>query len=252
MVRDKDTSATHSMDEELPHGLGSLHVLVVEDEEAIRTLVRHHLEAAGFRVETAEDAETAEELMAEDRPHLLVLDWMLPGISGLDLCHWIRREPAFSYLPIIMLTAKGEEDYRIRGLESGADDYIPKPFSPRELVARINNLLKRSYTELQTEVLSAGELRLYPGQHRVVYGDREVHLGPTEFRLLQFLMSHPHQVYPRAQLLDRLWGPYAEVEERTVDVHIRRLRRALEPVVASQMIQTVRGAGYRFAPPTSA
>lgn len=237
------------MGEELPHAMGSLRILVVEDEEAIRTLVRHHLEKEGFRVDTADTAETAEERMAEERPHLLVLDWMLPGMSGLDLCHWLRREPGFAHLPVIMLTAKGDEEYRIRGLEGGADDYVPKPFSPRELVARVQNLLRRSYPEFQTDVLAAGELRLYPGQHRVVHGEREVHLGPTEFRLLQFLMSHPNQVFPRAQLLDRLWGPYAEVEERTVDVHIRRLRRALEPVVASELIQTVRGAGYRLAPP---
>lgn len=240
------------MSDQRPTSLGPIQILFVEDEAPIQTLVQHNLEAAGFRVAVADDAETAMDRLADNRPHLLILDWMLPGMSGLDLCQWLRQDPAYSYLPVIMLTAKGEEDQRVRGLETGADDYLAKPFSPRELTARINNLLRRTYPELQEEVLSAGELHLYPSQRQVFYGESEIPMGPTEFRLLQFLMSHPNQVYERSQLLDRLWGPHAEVEERTVDVHIRRLRQALDPVVAGDMIQTVRGAGYRFAPPVSA
>ncbi|HKJ88039.1 MAG TPA: response regulator, partial [Gammaproteobacteria bacterium] len=206
------------MSNQLPPSMGPIRVLFVEDEAPIQVLVQHNLEAAGFRVEVVEDAETALERMAEERPHLAMLDWMLPGMSGLDLCKRIRGDSAYAHLPIILLTAKGEEDHRVRGLETGADDYIAKPFSPRELVARVTNLLRRSYPELQDEVLAVGELRLYPGQRQVFFGDREVRLGPTEFRLLQFLMTHPGQVYERGQLLDRLWGPHAEVEERTVDV----------------------------------
>ncbi len=230
-------------------GQGPIRILFVEDEEPIQVLVRHNLEAAGFRVTVSGNAETALDQLGEGLPHLLLVDWMLPGMSGLDLCQRVRQEPAHRHIPVIMLTAKGEEEHRVRGLETGADDYIPKPFSPRELTARVQNLLKRSYPELREEVLAAGELRLYPGKRQVFYGEREVRLGPTEFRLLQFLMSQCGQVCERGQLLDRLWGPHAEVENRTVDVHIRRLRQALEPVAAPRLIQTVRGAGYRFAPP---
>jgi len=237
------------MSNALPDTTGPLRILFVEDEAPIQTLVQHNLEAAGFRVEVTDDAETAMERMAENRPHLLLLDWMLPGMSGLDLCQRVRQDPAYSHIPVIMLTAKGEEDHRVRGLETGADDYLAKPFSPRELVARVQNLLRRSYPELHEDVLSAGDLHLYPGQHQVFYGEEEIRLGPTEFRLLQFLMTHPGQVYERGQLLDRLWGPHAEVEERTVDVHIRRLRQALEPTAPPDLIQTVRGAGYRFVAP---
>ena len=235
------------MSQELPDSLGPVRILLIEDEAPIQTLVRHHMEEAGFRLEACDDAETAVETMADNPPYLLLVDWMLPGMSGLDLARWVREEPAYAHIPMIMLTAKGEEEDRVRGLETGADDYLAKPFSPRELVARVWNLLRRSYPELQEEVLSAGDLHLYPGKHQVFYGDEEVTLGPTEFRLLRFLMAHPDHVYERGQLLDRLWGPYAEVEERTVDVHIRRLRQALEPVGATDRIQTVRGAGYRFA-----
>ncbi|MFA9459606.1 phosphate regulon transcriptional regulator PhoB [Thiohalorhabdus methylotrophus] len=235
------------MSNQFPASTGPIRVLFVEDEAPIQVLVQHNLESAGFRVELAGDAETAFERLAYERPHLAILDWMLPGMSGLDLCKSMREDGAYSHIPVIMLTAKGEEDHRVRGLETGADDYIPKPFSPRELVARVNNLLRRSYPELQEEVLTVGELRLYPGQRQVFFEDQEVHLGPTEFRLLQFLMTHPGQVYERGQLLDRLWGPHAEVEERTVDVHVRRLRQALEPVAPRDLVQTVRGAGYRFA-----
>ena len=240
------------MSDQLGTSLGPVQILFVEDEVPIQTLVQHNLEGAGFRVEVVDDAEQAMDRLAENRPHLLILDWMLSGMSGLDLCQWVRRDPAYSHIPVIMLTAKGEEDHRVRGLETGADDYLAKPFSPRELTARVNNLLRRTYPELQEEVLTAGELRLYPSRRQVFFGERELHLGPTEFRLLQFLMSHPNQVFERGQLLDRLWGPHAEVEERTVDVHIRRLRQALAPAVPAEMIQTVRGAGYRFTPPVQA
>jgi two-component system phosphate regulon response regulator PhoB len=222
-------------------------VLAVEDEPPIQTLVQHHLEEAGLEVSVADDAEQALELMADTRPHLLVLDWMLPGLSGLELCKRLRQDPAYKDLPIILLTAKGEEEHRVRGLETGADDYVAKPFSPRELVARVHGLLRRSHPELQEEILSAGAIQLHPGRHQVFVGEAEVQLGPTEFRLLQFLITHPGQVFERGQLLDRLWGPHAEVEDRTVDVHIRRLRKALEPYGAAEAIQTVRGAGYRLA-----
>lgn len=224
-----------------------VHILVVEDEPPIQTLVRHHLEEAGLTATLADDAEQALDLLADQRPHLLLLDWMLPGLSGLDLCKRLRQDPAYNDLPIILLTAKGEEEHRVRGLETGADDYVPKPFSPRELLARVHGLLRRSYPELQEEVLTAGPVQLHPGRRQVFVGEVEVQLGPTEFRLLQFLLTHPGQVFGRGQLLDRLWGPHAEVEDRTVDVHIRRLRKALEPFGAAEAIQTVRGAGYRFA-----
>ncbi len=226
-------------------------ILIVEDETAIQALIQHNLEAAGFDVIIAEAAEDAFELLAEQHPYLLLLDWMLPGLSGLDLCKRLRQEAAFRELPIIMLTVKGEEEHRIRGLEIGADDYIAKPFSPRELIVRINNLLRRSYPEIGGEVCISGSLRLYPHQYQVFYGGVEIQLSLTEFRLLQVLVAHPGQVYERNHLLDRVWGPYAEVEERTVDVHIRRLRKALElsGVGGADFIQTVRGVGYRLAPP---
>jgi two-component system phosphate regulon response regulator PhoB len=227
----------------------AVRILVVEDEQPIQTLLRHHLEGEGLSVTLADDAEQALDYLADERPHLLLLDWMLPGMSGLDLCRQLRRDSAFRDLPILLLTAKGEEEDRVRGLETGADDYVPKPFSNRELMARVHALLRRSHPELQEEILTAGSLQLHAARRQVFVADREVALGPTEFRLLQFLISHPGQVFERSQLLDRLWGPHAEVEDRTVDVHIRRLRKALEPHDAAGAIQTVRGAGYRLRAP---
>ncbi len=222
-------------------------ILVVEDEEAIREMIGFSLRRAGFEVEEAADAAQARSRIFERQPDLLLLDWMLPDVSGVDLARRIRRDAATSELPIIMLTARGEEDDKIRGLEVGADDYVTKPFSPRELVARIRAVLRRA-AGVEHEVLEAGGLRLDHSSHRVTSNGSAVDLGPTEYRLLQFFMSHPDRVYSRGQLIDRVWGGTAYIEERTVDVHIRRLRKALEPHRQHRLIQTVRGAGYRFSP----
>ena len=221
-------------------------ILVVEDEAAIREMVGFALTRAGFEVDEAADATEARSRIFEHRPDLLVLDWMLPDVSGVDLARRLRREEATSDLPIIMLTARGEEEDRIRGLEVGADDYVTKPFSPRELVARIRAVLRR-VTVTGHEVLEVDGLRLDQASHRVTSGGRVIEMGPTEYRLLQFFMGHPERVYSRDQLIDRVWGGTAYIEERTVDVHIRRLRKALEPYRHDRLIQTVRGAGYRFS-----
>ena len=221
-------------------------ILVVEDEAAIREMVGFALTRAGFEVDEAADATEARGRIFEHRPDLLVLDWMLPDVSGVDLARRLRREEATSDLPIIMLTARGEEEDRIRGLEVGADDYVTKPFSPRELVARIRAVLRR-VTVTGHEVLEVDGLRLDQASHRVTSGGRVIEMGPTEYRLLQFFMGHPERVYSRDQLIDRVWGGTAYIEERTVDVHIRRLRKALEPYRHDRLIQTVRGAGYRFS-----
>ena len=185
-------------------------------------------------------------MIADQRPDLLLVDWMLPDATGLELTRMLRRDAANKDLPIIMLTARVEERDKVTGLDSGADDYITKPFSPRELLARVAALLRRS-APADDEPITAGQLRLNPVSHRVTFKDTEIGLGPTEYRLLKFLMSHPERVYSRGQLLDAAWGQNVYVEERTVDVHVRRLRKALEPFEADRFVQTVRGAGYRFA-----
>lgn len=222
-------------------------ILVVEDEPAIREMVLFSLERAGFDVAQAGDAEEALLKLADDRPDLILLDWMLPGRSGLEFTRRIRRDEHMRRIPIIMLTARVEEEAKILGLESGADDYVTKPFSPRELMARIKALLRRSRPPEVDGPLSLGALSLDSMSHRVTVSEKTVDMGPTEFRILQVFMSHPERVFSRAQLLDHVWGHHAYVEERTVDVHILRLRQALSEHGCRHYIQTVRGAGYRFS-----
>jgi two-component system phosphate regulon response regulator PhoB len=202
---------------------------------------------AGHHVLRAGDAETAQRIVREALPDLILLDWMLPGMSGVEFARRLRNEERTRAIPLIMLTARGEEQDKVMGLESGADDYITKPFSPRELVARIKAVLRRRAPETTEDTVSAGDLCLDPATHRLTAGGKPVTLGPTEFRLLHFLMTHPERVHSRAQLLDQVWGDHVFVEERTVDVHIRRLRCALEPSLHDGLVQTVRGSGYRFS-----
>ena len=220
------------------------HILIVEDEIALVELLRYNFEQEGFRVSTATDGEEALVMVAEDKPDLVVLDWMLPLMSGLEACRQIRRRPETRNLPIIMLTARGEEADRIRGLEGGADDYLTKPFSPRELVARVRAVLRRASPEPVDEKLAFGDIHMDLAAHRVTRGGRHIHLGPTEFRLLRYLLEHPGRVFSREQLLDAVWGSDVYVEPRTVDVHIRRLRRALNEGQNADPIRTVRSAGY--------
>jgi two-component system, OmpR family, phosphate regulon response regulator PhoB len=221
-----------------------LHCLIIEDEAALVELLRYNFEQEGFRVSAAADGEEALVMVSEDAPDIVILDWMLPLMSGLDVCRQLRRRPETRAIPIIMLTARGEEGDRIRGLNSGADDYITKPFSPRELVARVRAVLRRSRPALAEERLSFSDIVMDLAAHRVMRGSRRVHLGPTEFRLLRYLLEHPGRVFSREQLLDAVWGSDVYVEPRTVDVHIRRLRRALNGESDSDPIRTVRSAGY--------
>ncbi|MGB5492612.1 MAG: phosphate regulon transcriptional regulator PhoB [Woeseiaceae bacterium] len=221
-------------------------ILIVEDEQAIREMIAFHLSRAGYATLEAGDCRVARQLLADERPDLALIDWMLPDISGLELTRMLKRDKEYEDLAIIMLTARAEERDKISGLDGGADDYITKPFSPRELLARIQAVLRRSGNSGDAAV-NAGVLELDTAGHRIVASGNEIKLGPTEFRLLQFLMTHPDRVYSRAQLLDRVWGANVYVEERTVDVHVRRLRKALSPESADDYIQTVRGAGYRFS-----
>lgn len=225
-------------------------ILVVEDESAIRDMLNFTLNAAEFKVFEAPNAEQGWKMILEHKPDLLVLDWMLPGVSGVSLAQRIRQDDQTRSLPIIMLTARGEESDQVAGFDAGADDYVVKPFSPRALVARVKALLRRNDPQaLSTEFLKQGQLKLDLASYRFWVVDQEVKLGPTEFRLMQFFMTHPNRVYSRSQLLDHVWGDSVVVEERTVDVHIRRLRRLLEPTGSEGYIQTIRGAGYRFSEP---
>ncbi len=226
-------------------------VLVVEDESAIREMVAFSLKRAGFDVREATDCAAARLLVADRIPDLILLDWMLPDVSGVEFARALRREENTREIPVIMLTARTDEDDKVRGLDSGVDDYITKPFSSRELIARINAVLRRTAPGGGEETLQAGGLVLNTFSHRVTADGANVELGPTEFRLLQFFMGHPERVFSRAQLLDRVWGGNVYVEERTVDVHIRRLRVALTDGGFDRCVQTVRGAGYRFSPPES-
>lgn len=222
-------------------------ILLVEDEPAIQELIAANLGRAGHHVVRAGDAESARGIVQSALPDLVLLDWMLPGMSGIEFARRLRADERTRTIPIIMLTARGEEEDAVAGLETGADDYITKPFSPRELVARIKAVLRRRSPQVTEDVVAIGALRLDPATHRVTADDAQVSLGPTEFRLLHFLMTHPERVHSRAQLLDQVWGDHVFVEERTVDVHVRRLRAALEPSGLDQLIQTVRGSGYRLS-----
>ena len=227
-------------------------ILVVEDEPAILELIKVNLVDAGYEVKAAEDAETAHEALKQELPDLVLLDWMLPGQSGLALARQLRGDARTRELPIIMVTARSEEGDKVAGLEAWVDDYVTKPFSPRELKARIKAVLRRRAPEAAQEPLEAGPLKLDPLTHRVTVGGSPVTLGPTEFRLLRFLLARPERVHSRSQLLDHVWGDHVYIEERTIDVHIRRLRLALEPFGADALIETVRGSGYRLAlPPTA-
>ncbi|MCW2306418.1 phosphate regulon transcriptional regulator PhoB [Rhodobium gokarnense] len=221
-------------------------VLIVEDEEALNLLLRYNLESEGYAVETCARGDEAEIRLREAQPDLLLLDWMLPGISGIELCRRLRNRDNTRQLPIIMLTARGEEAERIRGLATGADDYVVKPFSIPELMARVRAILRRTKPEIMSTVLQAGDLELDRETHRVRRSGREIHLGPTEFRLLEFLMQSPGRVFSREQLLDGVWGHDVYVDERTVDVHVGRLRKAINRGKVRDPIRTVRGAGYAF------
>jgi two-component system phosphate regulon response regulator PhoB len=224
-------------------------ILVVEDEPAILELLKVNLVDAGYEVRSAVDAETAQILLKESLPDLLLLDWMLPGQSGLAFAKQLRAEARTKELPVIMVTARTDEADRIAGLEAWVDDYVTKPFSPRELKARIKSVLRRRAPEAAQEPLTAGALTLDPSTHRVTVNGQQIHLGPTEFRLLRFLLARPERVHSRSQLLDQVWGDHVYIEERTVDVHIRRLRLALEPTGQDRLIETVRGSGYRLSTP---
>lgn len=223
-------------------------ILVLEDEVAIREMIVFGLKRAQFRVTEAGSVQEARERIAEQRPDLLLVDWMLPGVSGLEFVRSLKKHDDTSDLPVIMLTARSGEDDKVSGLESGADDYVTKPFSQKELQARIRAVLRRFEGPHKDEVLAAGALSLNTTSHRATAGGSALPLGPTEFRLLRFLMAHPERVYSRSQLLDRVWGANVYVEERTVDVHIRRLRKSLAGTGCEKFVQTVRGAGYRFSP----
>ncbi len=219
-------------------------ILVVEDEPGLVEMLAYNLEREGFRAATAGNGEEALLMAAEQTPHLILLDWMLPLMSGLEVCRQLRRNPKAREIPIIMLTARGEEADRVRGLNSGADDYIVKPFSPAELIARVRAVLRRTSPSLAEEVLRFGDIVMDLAGHRVRRNGRDIHLGPTEFRLLRHFMQHPGRVFSREQLLDLVWGHDVYVELRTVDVHIRRLRKALNDENDEDVIRTVRSAGY--------
>lgn len=222
-------------------------ILVVEDEPAIQELLAFNLTQAGHNPIRAMSVEQALQLMRETLPDLIILDWMLPGMSGIDFARRLKSDDYSKAIPIIMLTARGEEIDKVRGLEVGADDYVTKPFSPRELNARIKAVLRRRAPQMTDDPIEIGGLRLDPSTHRVTGNGTALDLGPTEFRLLHYLMSNPERVHSRSQVLDRVWGDRVFVEDRTVDVHIRRLRKALEASGHEDMIQTVRGVGYRFS-----
>lgn len=222
-------------------------ILLVEDEPAIQELIAFNLAQSGHQVLRAASAEAAQTLVKNALPDLVLLDWMLPGQSGIEFARRLRSDERTREVPIIMLTARSDEQDKIAGLETGADDYITKPFSPRELQARIKAVLRRRAPQMTDDAVEVQGLRLDPATHRVAAGGQPLDLGPTEFRLLHFFMTHPERVYTRTQLLDHVWGGSVYVEERTVDVHIRRLRKTLEPHGLENMVQTVRGSGYRFS-----
>ena len=222
-------------------------ILIIEDEASIREMVAFALRKADMEPMQAADAREAQMAIAGTVPDLILLDWMLPGTSGMELARRLRREELTRDVPIIMLTARGEESDRVTGFDAGVDDYVVKPFSTRELIARIKAVMRRAHGDDGTGVIELGGLRIDGPAHRVFAGDQPVAVGPTEYRLLHFFATHPERVYSRAQLLDHVWGGSVYVEERTVDVHIRRLRKTLEPWNLDTLVQTVRGAGYRFS-----
>ncbi|MCB1627353.1 MAG: phosphate regulon transcriptional regulator PhoB [Xanthomonadales bacterium] len=222
-------------------------ILIVEDERAIRDMIAFALRRAGMEVIPAEDALAAQQAIGERVPDLVLLDWMLPGMSGLEYARRLKRDELTREVPVIMLTARGEEDDRVIGLDTGVDDYVVKPFSTRELIARIKAVMRRVNPGADGQVVKQGDLVLDTAAHRAFVGSQTIALGPTEYRLLSFFMTHPERVYSRSQLLDHVWGSNVYVEERTVDVHIRRLRKSLEPHAVERYVQTVRGAGYRFS-----
>ena len=225
----------------------SKRILVVEDEVAIREMLCFALEQKGFDVIEAGDYDQALAQLVDPYPNLILLDWMFPGGSGIQYIKHLKSQPHCASIPVVMLTARGEEEDKVKGLEVGADDYITKPFSPKELIARLNAVMRRTTPMSQDSVLDVSGLQLDPVAHRVTAHDQAIEIGPTEFKLLHFFMTHPERVYSREQLLDNVWGMNVYVEDRTVDVHIRRLRKALTPSGHEQYIQTVRGAGYRFS-----
>jgi len=222
-------------------------ILVVEDEPAIQELISCNLELAGYRTLRAENAERATEIVRSALPDLVVLDWMLPGMSGIEFARRLRADKRTQTIPLIMLTARAAEQDKLAGLDGGADDYLTKPFSPRELGARIKAVLRRRSPQATDDAVEIAGLKLDPASHRVMANQTPVNIGPTEFRLLHYLMTHAERVYSRTQLLDQVWGDHVFVEERTIDVHIRRLRKALESTGHDRLIQTVRSAGYRFS-----
>ncbi|MGM8930131.1 phosphate regulon transcriptional regulator PhoB [Salinicola halophyticus] len=226
--------------------MSSKTVLIVDDEASIREMIAIALEMADYRVLEADNAQTGHAMALDQKPDLILLDWMMPGTSGIELARRLKREEATAEMPIILLTAKGEEDNKVQGLEAGADDYITKPFSPRELVARLKAVLRRATPPGIEEAVEVEGLRLDPSSHRVTSHGAALEIGPTEYRLLQFFMTHQERAYTRSQLLDQVWGGNVYVEERTVDVHIRRLRKALGEA-HQHLVQTVRGTGYRFS-----
>lgn len=222
-------------------------ILVVEDDDAIRGMLVMVLEQAGFIPYAAGDADKAQKLLEDVAPDFILLDWMLPGISGVEWARRLKKDAFYRDLPIILLTARGEEEDKVRGLEVGADDYMTKPFSPKELVARIRAVLRRTGKMQDLEQISQGDLVLDVAQHRISIGDNQLDVSPTEFRLMSFFMTHPDKVYSRTQLLDQVWGRSVYIEERTVDVHIRRIRKILGAYGREELVQTVRGFGYRFS-----
>lgn len=222
-------------------------ILIVEDEAAIREMLRFALARAGYETLEAGDVEQARSQVLEQLPDLILLDWMLPNLSGIEYARRLKKAEYTRDVPIIILTARGEEEDKVRGLEVGADDYVTKPFSPRELLARIKAVLRRSAPQATDEAIELRGLQLDPASHRVMAQGQRLEMGPTEFRLLHFFMTHPERVYSRRQLLDMIWGMNAYIEERTVDVHIRRLRKVLEPFGYDEVIETVRGVGYRLS-----
>ncbi|MGZ8164916.1 MAG: phosphate regulon transcriptional regulator PhoB [Methylobacter sp.] len=227
--------------------MARFNILIVEDEDAIRGMLMMVLEQAGFKSIAAVDAAEAQKVLDENAPDLILLDWMLPGISGVEWARRLKKEPIYRDLPIILLTARGEEEDTVRGLECGADDYMTKPFSTKELVARIRAVLRRTGKIPGLAQIALGDLVLDTDQHRLSISDKQLEVSPTEFKLMQFFMTHPDKVYSRAQLLDQVWGRSVYIEERTVDVHIRRLRKILGEYGKEDLVQTVRGFGYRFS-----